>query len=151
MAWRVVGSVTVRPTDDEVVIGMIEVPPTGGLEVRVRQTSPAQGFRFAYGLVSFVSPVGRELGKVKVWADAGWTDYRLGGDLTATSRWGNLTFEPRHYNLRWIKAGFPWTLEFAVDEFKDLPTDRHTTPGFEDISTRVLQLVRVGSQGRIRF
>lgn len=116
MAWRGLGRFTVGPTDGEITLGPITVPAYNGVEVRVRQVSPSQGFRFAYGLLSFVSDAGaRELGSVKFWAGAEAADYRLGLGLLSEGS-GVLKFEPRNYNLRWIKAGFPWELEFWVDE-----------------------------------
>ena len=151
MAWTRIGSVTVRPESDEVVVGAIEVPPQDGIEVMVRQTSPVQGFRFAYGILSYRSLNGKELGSVKVWAGPDWEAVRLGDGLSALYRSGVLLFRPRSTNLRWVKAGFPWSLEFMAAIGVDLPADRHRTPGFVDAVDRLLPLVRVGTQGRIQF
>jgi len=151
MAWTRIGSVTVRPESDEVVVGTIEVPPQDGIEVMVRQTSPVQGFRFAYGILSYRSLNGKELGSVKVWAGPDWEAVRLGDGLSALYRSGVLLFRPRSANLRWVKAGFPWSLEFMADIGFDLPADRHRTPGFVDAVDRLLPLVRVGTQGRVQF
>lgn len=151
MAWTRIGSVTVRPETDEVEVGAIVVPPQGGIELMIRQTSPVQGFRFAYGIVSYRSTRGRELGSVKAWAGPDWEAFRLGENLSALDRSGVLLFRPRSINLRWVKAGFPWSLEFMADVGADLPADRHQTPGFQDSSNKILPLVRVGTQGRIQF
>jgi hypothetical protein len=151
MAWTRIGAITVRPESDEVVVGAIEVPPQGGIELMVRQTSPDAGFRFAYGLVSFRSVLGKELGTVKVWAGPEWWAFKLGEGLSSLYRSGSLLFEARGYNLRWIKAGFPWSLEFMADIGTKLPGDRIQSPGFVDPGSRLLQLVQVGTQGRIRF
>lgn len=151
MAWTRIGSVTVRPESDEVVVGAIEVPPQDGIEVMVRQTSPAQGFRFAYGILSYRSLNGKELGSVKVWAGPDWEAYKLGAGLSALYRSGALLFRPRSVNLRWVKAGFPWSLEFMADVGFDLPADRFKAPGFVGFDDRVLPLVRVGTQGRLQF
>jgi hypothetical protein len=151
MAWTRVGSVTVRPETKEAVIGVIDVPPQGGVELMIRQVNPAQGFRFAYGLVSLLTPRGRELGTVKAWTGPEWSAFRLGEGLSCLAGGGQLVFEPRAINLRWIKAGFPWEVEFMADVGYQLPADRHLAPGFQDPINRVLQLVRVGSQGRVRF
>jgi hypothetical protein len=151
MAWVRVGSVTVRPETGQVVVGAIEVPPQDGIEIMVRQTSPVQGFKFAYGLVSFRSVLGLELGTIKVWAGPEWQSYKLGAGLSALYRTGALLFEPRSYNLRWVKAGFPWALEFMADVGIELPGDRVRAPGFVDSVDRALRLVGVGTSGRIAF
>jgi hypothetical protein len=151
MAWTRIGEVTVRPETDEVVVGVIDVPPEGGVELMVRQTSPVQGFRFAYGIVSYRSTRGRELGSVKAWAGPDWEAFRLGENLSALDRSGVLLFRPRSINLRWVRAGFSWSLEFMADIGADLPADRHQAPGFEDPVNRILPLVRVGTQGRLQF
>lgn len=151
MAWRRIGQVTVTPETEEAVIGPVEVAGEGGIEVRVRELTPYRGFRFGYGLLSFVSPLGRELGSIKVHPKQSSEDYRLGAGLTCQSRYGNLTFSPRAWNLRWVRAGFPWTVEFYADVDVALPLDRHQTPGFVDAADRLLGLAGVGTQGRIQF
>ena len=151
MAWTRVGSVTVGPVSQEVSIGQLTVPPQGGVELMVRETSPAQPFNFAYGLVSFRSQFGRELGTVRCWGNRDWTAFLLGGGLSAQARSGELIFEPRSYNLRWVQAGFPWSLEFMADIEGDLPPDRFQAIGFINDQDRPLAVVRVGTQGRIQF
>ena len=150
MAWTSVGSVNVGPTDGRVVVGPIEVPPEGGVELMVRQTTPSPGFKFAYGIAGFESREGRPLGSVKFWASPTWEAFRLGTGLSSQYRIGSLVIEPRSYNLRWIKAGYPWGLEFKVDQFTELPLDRESG-SFVTEADRLLRLVRVGSQGRLKF
>ena len=151
MAWTQVGSVTVGPTSQEIRFGQIEVPPQGGIEMMCRSTSADKGFKFAYGLLSFESALGRELGTVKVWPAREWTAFKLGEGLSSLSRAGSLVFEPRSYNLRWIKAGFSWSIAFMADIGFDLPADRNRAPGFVNTVDVFLPLVKVGTQGRIQF
>jgi hypothetical protein len=151
MAWRSVGSVTVGPAAGPQVVGLVTVPPSGGVEVRVKQTTASRGFRFAYGLLSFQSVFGRELGTIKVWPDPVATDYRLGAGMSAQARSGTLVFDARSYNLRWVMAGFPLGVSFEVDEPSDLPPDRYQPTGFQDMADRLLRVVGVGQQGRIQF
>lgn len=151
MAWTSVGAVTVGPTSSRVVVGPIEVPPQGGVELMVRQTTPSPGFRFAYGIATFESREGRPLGSCKFWASGTWEAFKLGAGMSSQERIGSLVIEPRSYNLRWVKAGWPWGLEFKVDAFTDLPLDRYPTPGLLDPVDRLLRLVRVGTQGRVQF
>lgn len=151
MTWRAVGSITVGPAAGAQVVGLVTVPPMGGVEVRVKQTTPSPGFRFAYGLLSFQSVFGRELGTIKVWPDPVATDYRLGAGMSAAARTGTLVFDARSFNLKWVMAGYPLGVAFEVDEPSDLPVDRYQATGFEDAAKRPLRLVGVGQQGRIQF
>jgi len=151
MAWQRIGSVTVKPETTIAAFGSVEVPPEDGIELMIRQTSPDRGFRFAYGLVSLQTSRGRELGTVKAYPGSEWNAFRLGEGLSCLSGSGVLQFEPRHYNLRWVKAGFPWTVELMADVGTRLPGDRIQTPGFVDPANRILQLVRAGTYGRVRF
>jgi hypothetical protein len=151
MAWQRIGSVTVSPHTVEAEVGRLDLPPQGGVELMLRQTSPYQGFNFGYGLVSVRTALGREYGKVRCWAGQEWSAFRLGDRLSCLSSSGVLVFEPRAWNLRWVKAGFPWSVEFMADVGTVLPPDRVLGPGFQDPANRILRLVRVGTQGRIQF
>lgn len=151
MTWRTVGTVSATPLSSEQVVGAVRVPTFGGIEVRVQLTSPSPGFKFAYGLLSFVSPLGRELGTIRVWPDRLATDYRLGAGMSCFEGNGNLVFDARSYNLRWVKAGYPFSVTVSVDEATNLPQDRHTAPGFVNPVGRFLQFVSTGTSGRIQF
>lgn len=133
------------------MVGPVRAPAFGGLEVRVRAESPSPGFKFAYGLLSFMSPLGRELGTIRVWPDQVATDYRLGSGLSCFEGSGNLVFDARAFNLRWVKAGYPLVVSVSVDEPADLPPDRHTAEGFVDDSGRLLRVVASGTSGRVLF
>jgi hypothetical protein len=150
VAWQLVGRVTVGPFDDVVEVGPIEVPTAGGFEFSVRQVAPTP-FRWGNGLVSFVSSQGRELGTAQVWPKVERESYYLGANLTVLDNSGVLIFEPRLWNLRWVRAGFPLELEFLADLATDLPPDRFRAPGFtqEDGAPLVLQLA--GTLGRLLF
>ena len=150
MAWQSVGSINVGPGDSRVVVGPIEVPPDGGVELMVRQTTASPGFKFAYGIAAFESREGRPLGSVKFWAGDKWEAFRLGAGLSSQYRIGSLVIEPRSYNLAWAKNGYRWGLEFRVDQFTDLPQDRELSE-FENEADRLLRLVKVGTQGRLQF
>jgi hypothetical protein len=150
MAWQLVGRVTVGPSDDLVEVGPIEVPTAGGFEFSVRQVEPT-GFRWGNGLVSFISSQGRELGTVQVWPKLERESYYMGQNLTVIDNSGVLVFEPRLWNLRWVRAGFPLVLEFLADLATDLPPDRYRAPGFSLGNGAPLVLELVGELGRLRF
>jgi hypothetical protein len=150
VAWQLVGRVTVSPLDDLVTVGPIEVPVAGGFEFSVRQVEPTP-FRWGNGLVSYISSQGRELGTVQVWPKPDRESYYIGANLTALDNSGVLVFEPRLWNLKWVRAGFPLVLEFLADLASDLPPDRFRAPGFGRVSGAPLVLELAGSFGRLRF
>lgn len=149
MAWQSIGTVTVSPTTTEAVVGPIEVPTYGGVEVKIRQTSSTP-FRWGFGLLSFKSGNGYELGTIKVWPRTTFSHYKLGAGLGVVSNSGILVFEPRSFNLRWVLAGFSLSLQVLADIATDLPSDRVLSDGFSNGSD-LIPLVLSGSSGRLSF
>jgi hypothetical protein len=149
MAWQLIGSVTVTPETDTAVVGAIEVPTYGGIEVKLRQTAPTP-FRWGYGLLSYRSVNGLELGTIKVWPRTEFSNYKLGAGLTVADNTGVMIFEPRTWNLRWVLAGFPLTVEVLADLATDLPPDRYQADGFSSGDVE-LPLTLSGSLGRLTF
>lgn len=149
MAWQSIGSINVGPTSTEVVVGPIEVPTYGGVELKIRQTSFTP-FRWGYGLLSFRSDQGLELGTMKVWPRMEFSHYKLGAGLGVVSNYGVLVFEPRSFNLRWILAGFSLSLQILADIGTDLPSDRVLADGFSNGSD-LIPLILSGTTGRLSF
>jgi hypothetical protein len=149
MAWQSIGSINVGPTSTEVVVGPIEVPTYGGVEVKLRQTSFTP-FRWGYGLLSFRSDQGLELGTIKVWPRETFSNYKLGAGLGVVSNSGVLVFEPRSFNLRWVLAGFSLSLQVLADIATDLPSDRVLSDGFSN-GVDLIPLILSGSSGRLSF
>lgn len=69
---------------------------------------------WSYGLVTWISDNGRELGTVKINGVCEGEVFRLGVGRTPSLRTGRLSFTPRSYNLSWVKLGHPWTLTFEA-------------------------------------
>ena len=149
MAWQSVGSINVGPTTTEAEVGPIEVPTYGGVEVKLRQTTFTP-FRWGFGLLSFRSDQGLELGTIKVWPRETFSNYKLGTGLGVVSNSGVLVFEPRSYNLRWVLAGFSLSLQVLADIATDLPSDRVLSDGFSNGSD-LIPLILSGSTGRLSF
>ena len=149
MAWQSIGSINVGPTTTEAVVGPIEVPTYGGVEIKLRQTSFTP-FRWGYGLLSYRSQNGLELGTIKVYPRMEFSNYLLGAGLRVDDNIGELIFEPRSYNLRWVLAGFSLSLEVLADLATDLPSDRYTADGFSN-GTDLIPLILSGSSGRLAF
>lgn len=111
--WSVVGTRTFTPDDLTEVVGsfsMAEGHDT--LWVRMTLESPATPWPWSYGILGFLTPQGYELGSVKAYAEAESEVFRLGIGRPPSVRNGLLTFEPRSFNLGWIKKGNPLTLKF---------------------------------------
>lgn len=150
MAWQRIGVVTITPTTAEAVVGPIELPTYGGVEVKLRQVAPTP-FRWGYALLSYRSSNGLELGSIKVWPRLEFSNYLLGAGLSVDDNFGALVIEPRSWNLRWILAGFPLAVEVLADLASDLPSDRYQADGFSVAGGRNLIFTRTGSLGRLTF
>lgn len=150
MAWQYVGSATFGPDTDKVVVGQIEVPTYGGVQLKIAQSSAAP-FQFGYCLLSFESTYGRELGTIRVWPRQQLTSYLLGAGMTVVDNTGFIVLEPRTWNLRWIRAGFSLSVDVLADLASDLPADRVRADGFSTGAGADLPLVPSGSFGRLSF
>lgn len=113
MTFALVGSISVGPLDEKILVGSVDVPAQG-LEVRVVQISSSPFQTLSHGLLYVKTAAGRDLGTIKVWGHPEGEDYRLGEGLSTVIGPAELWFEPRLYNLKWLRAGAPvsWALEF---------------------------------------
>ena len=115
MSFATVGTVTVTPDDDEVVVGSFSMAVDDDtLWARVTQKSPAGPWPWSYGILSWRTSFGNELGSIKCFGDVNGEVFKLGVGLAPLERTGQLIFEPRSYNLAWTRNGYPWTLEFEA-------------------------------------
>ena len=117
MAWTSVGSVSVGPQDKKVLVGpfsMAEFEDT--IWIRVTQTSPPDVWTYSYGLFTWRTTAGRELGTIKVYGEIESEVFRLGVGLPPLVRDGVFEFTPRAYNRRWVSIDNPpiWSLTFEA-------------------------------------
>ncbi len=121
MVRTLIGSITVGPTDEEVIIGPIEVPPGDGIEVWVQQTSPVSSpWTYSYGLLWAENANGRFAGTIPIYGHPEGETYRLGAGLSSSVGSGMLKFSPRLWNLRWLqRSGEAWSLDFWADQPSD--------------------------------
>ena len=111
--WSVVGTQTFTPDDLNEVVGpfsMAEGDDT--LWTRITLLSPAEPWPWSYGILGFKTTNGYELGSVKAYPEVDSEVFRLGVGRPPSERSGMLTFEPRSFNLAWIKNGYPMSLKF---------------------------------------
>jgi hypothetical protein len=115
MTWQSVGQHTFLPTDRAVQVGSFDLAPgQDTLWVRITQITTPEYWPWSYGILSWRSASGLELGSAKAYSTQLGEVFRLGVGLPPSDRNGSIWFEPRGYNLGWIKAGFPWTLSFEA-------------------------------------
>ena len=113
--WIDLGEVTILPTDEERVIGPVSLNPGDDtLWVKVTQLGGPSPWPWSYGIASYQSSEGRPFGSVKAYSHPLGEVVRLGVGLPAAVDVGSLVFEPRSFNLAWIKKGYPWPLRFEV-------------------------------------
>ena len=106
---------------------------------------------WSYGILSWKTTSGFELGSVKAYGETESEVFRLGIGRPPSERSGQLTFEPRGFNLGWIKNGYPWQLKFECSSGQTSgggggSTVRGVVNSFVDTADNGLSLVRVNFQ-----
>lgn len=115
MTWQPVGQHTFLPTDRDVQIGTFDLAPgQDTVWVRITQLNEPAKWPWSYGILSWRSTFGLELGSAKAYSTKLGEVFRLGVGLPPLNGAGSLWFEPRGFNLGWLKAGLPWTLSFEA-------------------------------------
>jgi hypothetical protein len=115
MSFSLVGTYTFTPDDTQVIIGGVSLDAGDDtIWVRITQDQPTGPWPWSYGILGWKTSFGYELGTTKAFAEPDGAVQRLGLGLSPVERSGVLTFEPRSFNLAWIKQGNPWTLTFEA-------------------------------------
>jgi hypothetical protein len=122
MPWSEQRNFTVGPADvSPISVGDFSIEE-GDDTIWVKMTSAAtQGecaWPWSYGLLTWITDEGRELGTVKVNGVCEGEVFKLGNGLPPQLRAGRVEFTPRSYNLQWIKLGHPWQLSFQFQSGK---------------------------------
>lgn len=117
-----VGAIDVGPQDREVLVGpFLMDEDTDTLWVTITQTSPPEDtWNYSYGLLTWRTVQGHELGTIKVYGHPDGETYKLSVGLPPRERYGDLIFTPRAYNRRWISIDTPptWSLSFEAKSGK---------------------------------
>ena len=146
--WTTVGTKTFTPDDLETVIGPFVMDQDADtLWVRITQLNGLTNSPWSYGILSWKTTSGFELGSVKAYGETESEVFRLGIGRPPSERSGQLTFEPRGFNLGWIKNGYPWQLKFECSSGTTSggggSSVRGVVNSFVDTSDNGLSLVRV--------
>lgn len=151
MAFATVGTIGVSPTDREVLVGDFSLEEGDDtLFLRVTQISPLEDWSYSFGLLTWRSTGGQELGTCKVFGSKYGENYSLGIGRTPLVRSGSIYFRPRSYNRNWIAIDEPpiWVLEIEAESGKTAGAGSGQRIGavvnsFVDPSDNGLSLVRV--------
>ena len=117
MSWTSVGSVNVGPQDREVLVGSFTMQADDDtIWFRVTQTSPDQKWNYSFGLITWKTSFGQELGTQKVFGDRDSEVFTLGVGLPPLERTGSVLFTPRAFNRSWIATSDPprWSLDIEA-------------------------------------
>ena len=131
--WVSLGEKTVGPNDLSVVVGSFSLEENDdALWVEVQRTGPGGPWPWSYGVLSWQSSFGRELGSIKAYTAQAGEVFRLGVGRKPRSRVGSIIYEPRSFNLAWVKEGYPLTLAFSATSgvAAGVPTSRTSGVAF---------------------
>lgn len=146
--FTLVGERTFQADDLDEVIGSFSLAEGHDtLWIRITQMDGAINPPFSFGVLGWRSSNGYELGTIKAWGKNEPAIYRLGVGRAPSDRNGSIIFNPRGFNLGWIKSGKPWTLRFSAASGKTAGVPAQTAGAvinsFVDTSDNGLSLVRV--------
>ena len=111
--WSTVGERTFTPDDLTEIVGVFSMGENDDtIWTRITLLSPSTPWPWSYGILGFKTSNGYELGSVKAYPEVESEVFRLGIGRPPYERTGVLTFEPRSFNLAWIRNGYPMSLRF---------------------------------------
>ena len=145
-----VGSIDVGPQDREVLVGpFLMEEDADTIWVTITQTTPQdETWNFSYGLLTWRTVQGQELGTIKVYGHPDGETYKLSVGLPPRERYGDLIFTPRAYNRRWIGIENPpiWSLSFAAQSGKSGAGSAPDLPSFGTRATLGVFADLIGSR-----
>ena len=113
--WTALGQVTVGPNDQSLVVGSFDLDQGDDtIWVDVTALTADDFWPWSYGIISWKTDRGYELGSTKAYTSKPGEIFRLGVGRTPRLRSGVLIYEPRSFNLGWIKKGNELTLNFSA-------------------------------------
>ena len=145
--WSLIGEKTFTPDDFNEVIGSFSLASGDDtLWIRITQLNEGPDSPWSYGILGWRSSQGYELGSTKAYGQTESEIFRLGVGRSPSDRNGSITFEPRAFNLGWIREGWPWQLRFEAASGSTTgggQTVGAVVNSFVDTSDNGLSLVRV--------
>ena len=115
MDWQSLGSITVTANDLSVVVGSFSIEEGDDtIWFDIQSESPESPWPWSYGIVSWQTSFGREFGSAKAYTERSGEVFSIGVGRQPRSRTGSIIYEPRSFNLAWVKKGNPLSLSFSV-------------------------------------
>ena len=113
--WTDIGSITVGPSDLKKVVGSFNIDEgDNAIWIDVQATTADDFWPWSYGILSWETSFGREFGSSKAYTEKSGEVVRLGVGRAPRSRRGSVIYEPRSFNLGWIKKGNKLDLSFRA-------------------------------------
>ena len=113
--WTSLGSITVTASDLSVVVGSFSIDEGDDtIWVDVQSESPETPWPWSYGIISWQTSFGREFGSAKAYTEKAGVVVPIGVGRQPRSRTGSIIYEPRSFNLAWVRKGNPLSLSFSV-------------------------------------
>lgn len=126
IGWVPVGTHSFLPTDRAIEIGTFDLSPgQDTIWVKITQLNDPESWPWSYGILSWRNSEGVPLGSVKAYSNRLGEVFRLGNGLAPLVGTGSIWFEPRGFNLGWLKAGFPWELQFEAQSGSSTVSDEY--------------------------
>ena len=149
--WQSLGTLTFTPDDTDRVVGSFSLAEgQDTIWLKVQSLTAPEPWPWSYGILGWKTSQGYELGSCKAYSDEAGQVYRLGVGRPPSVRDGIVTFEPRGFNLAWVKQGNPWTLKFECSAGSSSTSSggglRGVAGGLVDTADNGLSLVRVNFQ-----
>ena len=116
MSWTDLGTLSVTPSSCAVEVGAFSLAEGDDtLWVNIRKIGEDKcPWPWSYGILSWRTANGNELGSCKAYTEDNGEVFRLGVGLSPLQRTGTVIYEPRSFNLSWVKTGHPLTLNFQA-------------------------------------
>ena len=125
--WTPISEVTVGPDDLSVVVGSFDLDQGDDtIWVDVVALNADDFWPWSYGILSWKTDRGYELGSTKAYTEKPGEIFRLGVGRPPRLRSGVLIYEPRSFNLSWIKKGNELTLSFTASSGRSGGGDGNT-------------------------
>lgn len=113
--WTDLGSFTVAPNVLKVDVGGFQVDAgDDSIWFNLKQLSGQTPWPWSYGVLSWETAFGHEFGSCKAYTERAGETFRLGVGRPARAVYGRVYYEPRSFNLAWIKKGNPLTLSLSA-------------------------------------
>jgi hypothetical protein len=113
--WTDLGVYTVTPNDLSLVVGSFSIGENDDtIWLEIQKIGTPGPWPWSYGVVTWQTTFGNELGSIKAYTASAGEVFRLGVGRQPRSRTGSIIYRPRSFNLAWVKEGNPLTLSFAA-------------------------------------